>query len=77
MGITGDNNVQENNGLVLRTLPEARVGPLGEVLGGLLGTSLLAAIDTETRVCAGIDGDNALGGKAGDGQMCVVAAGKG
>ena len=68
---------QKDDGLVLRTMSKTRVGSEGEILGGLVGTSLLAAVDTQAGICACVDGDNSLGREGGDGKMCVVAAGKG
>lgn len=68
---------QEDNGLVLGAVSQARVGPVREVLGGLMGASLFTTIYTETRVCACVDGDNALGGEGRNGEVCVVPAGEG
>ena len=37
---------QEDNGLILGAVSQARVGPVREVLGGLVGASLFTAIYT-------------------------------
>jgi len=68
--------LQEDDGLVFGTLSQAQVGSLGKVLGGLVGTSLLTAINTQARIGACVDGYDALGREGSNGQVGVVSARK-
>jgi hypothetical protein len=51
---------QKDDSLILGALSKPQIGSLGEVLSRLVGTSLFAAIDTETRICACVYSDNGL-----------------
>ena len=69
-----ERDIQEYYGLIFRSLPEAHIRSLGQVFGGLVGTSIFATFRSSTGVSIGIERDDGMRGERCRGKVGMEAA---